>query len=214
MLQYLRKQRLSASHLVNSFCYGYDIVYFVAGNYARHYFFRGCICINEPLINEEIRDKEVRVISHTGEQLGILPISQALQIAEDNQLDLVKIAGNAVPPVCKLMDYDKHRYEQAKFEREMRKKQKVVSLKEIQLSVTIEENDLATKARKAIKFLESGDKVKVVIRFRGRQIAHSDIGMNLMMNFASRAEHVSTIQRQPSIEGRQMIMILAPKSEK
>ncbi len=165
------------------------------------------------MINEEIKDREVRVISRTGEQLGILPLEQALEIAAQQELDLVKIAGNSNPPVCKLMNYDKHRFEQAKFEREMRKKQKIVSLKEVQLSVTIEENDIAVKARRAYKFLESGDKVKVVIRFRGRQIAHSNIGLEVMADFAARLAEVSTIQRKPSIEGRQMIMILTPKTE-
>lgn len=165
------------------------------------------------MINEEIRDREVRVISHTGEQLGILPLEQALEVAALQELDLVMIASNSNPPVCKLMNYDKHRYEQAKFEREMRRKQKTVTLKEVQLSVTIEENDLAVKARRAQKFLEDGDKVKVVIRFRGRQIAHSNIGLEVMKDFAARVANVSTIQRMPSIEGRQMIMILTPKSE-
>lgn len=165
------------------------------------------------MINEEIRDREVRVIFHTGEQLGILPLEQALEVAASQELDLVMIASNSNPPVCKLMNYDKHRYEQAKFEREMRRKQKTVTLKEVQLSVTIEENDLAVKARRAQKFLEDGDKVKVVIRFRGRQIAHSNIGLEVMKDFAARVANVSTIQRMPSIEGRQMIMILTPKSE-
>lgn len=176
-------------------------------------FFRRCSFINEPLINEEIRDREVRVISQTGEQLGILPLEQALEVAVSQELDLVMIASNSNPPVCKLMNYDKHRYEQAKFEREMRRKQKTVTLKEVQLSVTIEENDLAVKARRAQKFLEDGDKVKVAIRFRGRQIAHSNIGLEVMKDFAARVANISTIQRMPSMEGRQMIMILTPKSE-
>ncbi|MBR0220053.1 MAG: translation initiation factor IF-3, partial [Clostridia bacterium] len=130
--------------------------------------------------------------------------------------DLVKIVPTAVPPVCKLMDYDKHRFEQAKREREMRKNQKerIVSLKEVQLSVTIEENDVAVKAKNAVKFLEGGDKVKVSIRFRGRQIAHSDIGMKVMQEFAERVKDVCTVERRPMIEGRNMIMILAPKAEK
>ncbi|NMD38523.1 MAG: translation initiation factor IF-3 [Christensenellaceae bacterium] len=166
------------------------------------------------MINEEIKDRQVRVIDSNGEQLGVFPIAEALAIAEQKQLDLVKIADKTDPPVCKLLNYDKHRYEQSKFEREMRKKQKVVMLKEVQISVTIEENDLLTKVRRAIKFLENGDKVKVVIRFRGRQIVHADIATNLMKDFANRASDVSTIQREPLIEGRNMIMILAPKAEK
>ena len=170
----------------------------------------------ELLINEEIRDREVRVIGADGAQLGIMPTRRALELAEEAELDLVKIVPTAVPPVCKLMDYDKHRFEQAKREREMRKNQKerIVSLKEVQLSVTIEENDVAVKAKNAVKFLEGGDKVKVSIRFRGRQIAHSDIGMKVMQEFAERVKDVCTVERRPMIEGRNMIMILAPKAEK
>ena len=124
------------------------------------------------MMNEEIRDREVRVIDQNGEQLGVMPTRKALELAEEAGLDLVKIVPGAKPPVCKLMDYDKYRYEQAKKEREIRKNQKVVSIKEVQLSATIEENDIQTKAKAAIKFLQVGDKVKVSIRFRGRQITH------------------------------------------
>ena len=173
-----------------------------------------CIIIAETFINQEIRAKEVRLISETGDQLGILPFAKALQIAEDKHLDLVQIAANANPPVCKLMNYDIHRYEQSKYEKEMRKKQKVINIKEVQLSVTIEENDLNVKVKRAIKFIGNGDKVKVVIRFRGRQIAHSDIGLELMNEFAKRLDDIAMVEKKPNIEGRQMIMILAPKSEK
>ena len=168
----------------------------------------------ELLINEEIRDREVRVIGADGAQLGIMPTAKALELAEEAELDLVKIVPGAQPPVCKLMDYDKHRFEQAKREREMRKNQKVVSLKEVQLSATIEENDVAIKAKNAIRFLQNGDKVKVSIRFRGRQIAHADIGMRVMQDFVERTQEVSTVERRPMIEGRNMIMVLAPKAEK
>ena len=164
------------------------------------------------MMNEEIRDREVRVIGQTGEQLGILPIRKALELAEEAGLDLVKIAPQARPPVCKLMDYDKYRYEQAKKEREIRRNQKVVSLKEVQLSATIEENDVLTKAKAAIKFLQGGDKVKVSIRFRGRQITHQEIGLNVMQDFVSRVKDVATVERKPIVEGRHMIMILAPKA--
>ena len=143
-----------------------------------------------------------------------MPIKQAMALAEEAQLDLVKIVPNSKPPVCKLMDYDKYRYEQSKREREMRKSQKVISLKEVQLSVTIEENDVQTKAKNAIRFLENGDKVKVVIRFRGRQIAHSEIGLQVMNDFIERTKDYSTVERRPLLEGRNMIMILAPKAEK
>ncbi len=174
-----------------------------------------CIDINtEPLVNEEIRDREVRVIGAEGDQLGVMLTSKALELAEQAGLDLVKIVPNAQPPVCKLIDYDKHRFEQAKRDREMRKNQKIVSLKEVQLSATIEENDVAVKAKNAIKFLEEGDKVKVSIRFRGRQITHSDIGIKVMNDFIERTKEVCTVERRPLIEGRHMLMILAPKAEK
>ena len=166
------------------------------------------------MINEEIRDREVRVIGRDGQQLGVMTSQQAMALAEEAQLDLVKIVPNAQPPVCKLMDYDKHRFEQSKRERELRKNQRIVTLKEVQLSATIEENDVQTKFKNAVKFLEDGDKVKVSIRFRGRQIAHADIGMRIMQDFASRIEEYGTIERRPLLEGRHMIMILAPKAEK
>ncbi len=154
------------------------------------------------------------MIGADGAQLGILPTRKALELAEEAGLDLVKIVPNAQPPVCKLIDYDKHRYEQAKRERELRKNQKVVEIKEVQLSATIGENDVAIKAKNAIKFLQDGDKVKVSIRFRGRQITHSDIGMQVMNDFIERTKDVSTVERRPMIEGRHMLMILAPKAEK
>lgn len=154
------------------------------------------------------------MVGADGSQLGVMPIAQALQLAEDQRLDLVKIVPRAQPPVCKLMDYDKHRFEQAKREKEIRKNQKTVTLKEVQLSATIEENDVLTKAKNAIKFLTAGDKVKVAIRFRGRQITHPEIGVKVMNDFAQRTQEVAVVERRPLIEGRHMIMILAPKSEK
>ena len=176
---------------------------------------RRCTQINtELMINEGIRDREVRVIGADGAQLGIMPTERALQLAEDARLDLVKIVPKAQPPVCKLMDYDKHRFEQAKREKEMRKNQKIVTLKEVQLSATIEENDIQVKAKNAVKFLKAGDKVKVTIRFRGRQITHSEIGHRVMKEFAQRISEFAVIERQPNLEGRHMIMILAPRQEK
>ena len=166
------------------------------------------------MINEEIRDREVRVIGADGAQLGVLPIARALELAEEAELDLVKIVPNAQPPVCKLMDYDKHRYEQSKREREMRKNQKVISVKEVQLSATIEENDVQTKAKNAIKFLQGGDKVKVSIRFRGRQITHSEIGLKVMQDFIDRTKDVAVVEKRPALDGRHMIMVLAPKTDK
>jgi translation initiation factor IF-3 len=169
---------------------------------------------NEPMINEEITDREVRLVGPGGEQLGVMPVRAALDAAEKQGLDLVKIVPGARPPVCKLMDYDKHRFEQSKREREMRKNQRIVTLKEVQLSATIEENDVQTKLKNAVKFLEGGDKVKVSIRFRGRQIAHANIGMQIMLDFAKRIEDIGIIERRPLLEGRHMIMIIAPKAEK
>lgn len=188
----------------------------LAGSNARQFLcFGGASAIsNEMMINEEIRDREVRVIGSKGEQLGIMPIAKALQAAEDARLDLVKIVPKAQPPVCKLMDYDKHRFEQAKREKEMRKNQRVISVKEVQLSATIEENDVQVKAKRAIKFLQDGDKVKVTIRFRGRQITHPEIGLQVMNDFVERTKDVSVVERRPSTEGRHMIMVLAPKAEK
>lgn len=169
---------------------------------------------NEPMINEEITDREVRLVGKDGEQLGIMSLQAAMAKAEEAGIDLVKIVPGAQPPVCKLMDYDKHRFEQSRRERELRKNQRIVELKEVQLSATIEENDLQTKLKNAIKFLEEGDKVKVSIRFRGRQIAHTNIGMQIMIDFAKRIDEVGNVERRPLLEGRHMIMIIAPKAEK
>ena len=166
------------------------------------------------MINEEIRDREVRLIDENGEQLGVMPTQKAMELAEERGLDLAKIQPTAKPPVCKLMDYDKYRYEHSRRERENRKNQRVVAIKEVQLSATIEENDVLTKAKMAQKFLQGGDKVKVSIRFRGRQITHSEIGMKVMQDFAERCAEVSTVERRPLMDGRHMIMVLAPKAAK
>ena len=168
----------------------------------------------ELLINVEIREREVRLIDENGGQLGVMPTQQALQMAEEKGLDLAMIQATAVPPVCKLLDYDKYRYEQAKRERDNRKNQRVVDIKEVQLSATIEENDVNTKAKMATRFLENGDKVKVSIRFRGRQITHSEIGLKVMQDFAERCKEVSMVEKRPALDGRNMIMILSPKATK
>lgn len=170
-----------------------------------------CIGINDLMVNEEIRDREVRLIDQNGEQLGVMPTRQALALAEEKELDLVKIAPLAKPPVCKLMDYGKFRFEQSKREREVRKNQTVITIKEVRLSATIEEHDVDVKFRAAQKFLKDGDKVKVTIRFRGRQITHSEIGLKVMNDFAERIKDVGVIERRPLIEGRNMIMVLAPR---
>ena len=166
------------------------------------------------MINEEIRDREVRVVDQDGAQLGIMPTRQALELAEDRQLDLVKIAPNAKPPVCKLMDYGKFRFEQSKKEREIRKNQRVITVKEVRLSATIEEHDIDVKYKSAVKFLQDGDKVKVTIRFRGRQITHSEIGREVMDLFAEKIKEFGIIERRPLIEGRNMTMIIAPREDK
>ena len=165
-------------------------------------------------INEEIRDREVRVIDENGTQLGVMLTPNALALAEERGLDLAAIQPNARPVVCKLLDYDKYRYEQSRRERDNRKNQRVVEIKEVQLSATIAENDVQTKAKAAIKFLENGDKVRVSIRFRGRQITHSEIGLRVMQDFAARCGEVSSVERRPVMDGRNMIMILAPKAAK
>ena len=163
------------------------------------------------MINGQIRDREVRLIGQDGEQLGIMSAREAQILADEAGLDLVKIAPQAKPPVCKIMDYGKYRFEQSKREREMRKNQKVIVVKEVQLSATIEEHDIDVKFRAAQKFLADGNKVKVSIRFRGRQIAHSEIGLDVMKDFAERCKDCAVVERKPLMEGRNMTMVLAPK---
>ena len=164
------------------------------------------------MINEEIRDREVRVVDQNGEQLGVMSSRDALALAEERQLDLVKIAPQARPPVCKLMDYGKFRFEQSKKEREFRKNQKVITVKEVRLSATIEDHDVDVKVKNAIKFLKEGNKVKVTIRFRGRQITHSDIGRQVMNEFAERIKEYGTVDKAPQIEGRNMSMFVSPRA--
>ncbi len=161
-------------------------------------------------INEEIRDKEVRVISAEGEQLGIMSASQALTLAEEADLDLVKISPNAVPPVCKIMNYGKFKFEQAKREKENRKNQKVVELKEIYLSMTIDIGDLNVKAKKTIEMLGDGNKVKVSIRMRGRQMAHAAMGIDVMRRFFEMLGGKAVMDKEPKTEGRNILMILSP----
>ena len=161
-------------------------------------------------INEEIRDKEVRVISAEGEQLGIMSASQALAIAEDAGLDLVKISPNAVPPVCKIMNYGKFKFEQAKKEKENRKNQKVVEIKEIYLSMTIDVGDLNVKAKKTVEMLGDGNKVKVSIRMRGRQMAHASMGLDVMHRFFDILGGKAVMEKEPKTEGRNITMVLAP----
>lgn len=161
-------------------------------------------------INEQIRDREVRLIDENGEQQGIVKLDVAMRMAEERDLDLVKIAPKANPVVCKLMDYSKYRFEMQKREKEARKNQKTTQVKEVRLSATIDTHDLDVKARAAQRFLKSGDKVKVAIRFRGRQMAYVAQGREVMENFFEMIKEYATIERRPSLEGRNMIMILAP----
>ena len=168
----------------------------------------------EHQINEEIRDKEVRLISNDGEQLGIVAIQKAQEIAVEKGMDLVKIAPQAKPPVCKIMDYGKFRFEQAKREKEARKNQRVVEIKEIRLTPNIDIGDLNTKVKNACRFLKDGDKVKVSVRFRGREVTHSSLGQDLLHRFAELCSECSTVEKQPKLEGRQMLMFLAPAKDK
>lgn len=161
-------------------------------------------------INEQIRDREVRVVSDSGEQLGIMSSRDARRLAEERNLDLVKIAPTAKPPVCKVMDYGKYRFEQAKREKEARKNQKTVEIKEIRLSLNIDTHDFETKARHAEKFLKAGNKVKVSIRFRGREMAHTNLGLDSMAKFAEACKEFSSVEKPAKLEGRQMLMFLAP----
>ncbi len=161
-------------------------------------------------INEEIRDKEVRLIDEDGGQLGVVPIAEAQRIAAEKGLDLVKIAPKAEPPVCRVMDYGKFRFEQAKKEKEARKNQRIVEIKEIRLSAKIDVHDFEVKAKAAQKFLKHGDKVKVSVRFRGREMAHTSIGLTILKRFAEACAEVSTVEKEPKLEGRQMLMFLAP----
>ena len=165
-------------------------------------------------INEEIRDKEVRVIGADGAQLGIMSSAAALEIAIEKDLDLVKIAPGSNPPVCKIMDYSKYRYEQAKREKENRKNQKTVETKEIRLSLKIDIGDFNTKLNHAKKFLEAGNKLKVSIRLRGREMAHSDLGVATMQRFAEGIGELGSVDKQPKLEGRQILMFMSPKAAK
>ncbi len=164
-------------------------------------------------INEEIRDKEVRVIGADGSQMGVMSAAAALKLAEDANLDLVKIAPTANPPVCRIMDYGKYRFEQRKKEKENRKNQKVVETKEVRLSLNIDTNDFNTKVNQANKFLKNGDKVKASIRFRGREMAHSKAGLDVMARFGEAVEG-GVIEKQAKLEGRSMQMVIAPASKK
>ncbi|WP_309495815.1 translation initiation factor IF-3 [Mechercharimyces sp. CAU 1602] len=163
-------------------------------------------------VNDSIRSREVRVVGEDGQQVGIIPTKEALRMAQEAELDLVAVAPQAKPPVCRIMDYGKYRYEQSKREKEAKKNQKIIQVKEIRFSPSIEEHDLQTKLRNVKKFLQNGDKVKLTIRFRGREITHQDLGRTIMKRIADDMKELGDVERHPKLEGRHMIMILGPKS--
>lgn len=176
-----------------------------------HFFIWRCTTISELNINEQIRDKEIRLIGEDGEQLGIMSAKEALKLAREADLDLVKIAPTAKPPVCKIIDYGKYRYDMARREKEAKKKQKVIDIKEVRLSPNIEANDMKTKANMARKFLEKGDKVKVTLRFRGREMAHMASSKHILDDFAELLSDISVVEKPAKLEGRSMQMFLAEK---
>lgn len=176
-------------------------------------FFMGVKSIKKTEINEEIRDREVRVIGPDGNQLGIMSAAKALDQAIAAKLDLVKIAPTAKPPVVKIMDYGKYRYEQTKAEKEQRKKQKIIQVKEIRLSVTIDEHDILTKARHAIKFLEDGDRLKVSLRYRGRQLGRKEQGLDVVEKFSEIIKDYGSLDRPPQYEGRSLIAFYSPNKK-
>jgi len=182
--------------------------------------FWGCFVISsnskdkEMLINEQIRHKEVRVIDSDGSQLGILPIREALEKAAGRDMDLVLIAPQATPPACRIMDYGKFLFEKAKREKEARKNQKTIEIKEVRLSPNIDTHDFNTKLNHALRFLQNGDKVKVSIRFRGREMAHTKLGEEIMVRFAEACAEIGTVEKAPKLEGRNMLMFIAAKNTK
>ena len=163
------------------------------------------------MINERIRDKEIRLISQDGEQLGIMSAKEAMKLAKEADLDLVKIAPTAKPPVCKIIDYGKYRYEMARKEKEAKKKQRTMDVKEVRLSPNIDTNDLNTKANQARKFLSKGDKVKVTLRFRGREMAHVNYSKQILDSFCEKLEDIAVVDKKPKMEGRSMVMFLSEK---
>lgn len=165
------------------------------------------------MINEQIKDKEVRLVDANGEQAGVMPLKQALKLAQERQMDLVKVAPKAKPPVCRIMDYGKFKYEQSKKERESRKKQKVINIKEIRMSPNIDEHDFMVRVKNAQRFLKDGDKIKIAIRFRGREITHKAIGEEILQKMYEILKDIAVIEKKPNFEGRNITMVIAPKAE-
>ncbi len=174
-------------------------------------FYRRCSIITELMINEQIRDKEIRLINADGEQLGIVHHKEGLRLAEQQGLDLVKISPGAKPPVCKIMNYSKYKFEQQKKEKEARKKQKTISIKELRLSPNIDTHDINVKIKKALEFLKNGDKVKVSIRFRGREMGYTDVAYDILNDFANAVSEYGIVEKAPKMEARSMAMFLGPK---
>lgn len=164
------------------------------------------------MINEQIRDKEIRVIDSDGSQLGVISTKEAQKIADNKNLDLVKVSPNAKPPVCKIMNYSKYKFDKAKKEKEARKKQKVVAIKELRLSPNIDKHDVQVKVKKANEFLKNGDKVKISIKFRGRELGHTNIAIDIMNDFAEQVKELGFVEKPPKLEAKSMAMFLAPKS--
>jgi translation initiation factor IF-3 len=164
-------------------------------------------------VNEEIRVREARVIDSNGQQLGIIPVREGMRVAAEQGLDLVEVAPQAKPPVCRIMDYGKYKYEQSKKERDARKKQRVINVKEVKIRPRIEEHDFQVKVRNARRFLTDGDKVKVTLMFRGREITHAALGHDLFMKFYKELEEQASMEKEPKVEGRNMIMVLVPRTQ-
>lgn len=186
------------------------LLFFILSNYMTNL---GGVVIKELQINEEIRFREVRLISEDGDQLGIVSSREAMSIAEEKNLDLVLMSPNAKPPVCKIMDYGKYRYDTMKKNKDAKKKQKTITLKEVRLSPNIEEHDLNVKANQAKKFLNQGNKVKVSIRFRGRELGRTCMGYGVMDNFLDLLEGCGEVEKKPKMEGRAMVMFLQPSAQ-
>lgn len=176
-----------------------------------YFYLRRCTTISELMINEQIRDKEIRLIGENGEQLGIMSARDAMKIAREAELDLVKIAPTAKPPVCKIIDYGKYRYELARKEKEAKKKQRIIEIKEVRLSPNIDVNDLNTKIGSARKFIQKGNKVKVTLRFRGREMAHMQASKHILDDFAKELADIAVVDKAPKVEGRSMTMFLTEK---
>lgn len=177
------------------------------------YLFMEVYIIKDLQINENIRSREVRLIDKDGNQLGVVPLRKALELAEESKLDLVNVAPKAKPPVCKIIDYGKYKYETIKKEKESRKNQKTINVKEIRLSPNIDTHDLEVKAKRANTFLSNGDKVKVSVRFRGRELGHTNIGRTVLNNFTELVSENGTVDKKPAMEGRSMVMFFVPKNQ-